>query len=247
VPAGSWALGLYGLLGYHVVYFLAIKNAPPVEVSIISYLWPLLIVLFSGLLPASAGGTALRWWHIAGAALGFAGAALVPFARGGALELSGSATGYIAALAAALIWSSYSVASRLYAAVPSAAVTGTCALTTIGATLGHLLLEKTVWPGDLATWMVTAALGLGPVGIAFYLWDAGMKRGHLRLLGVLSYATPILSTVLLVLLGLGHGGPLIWLAVLLVTAGALLASAERFSGASRAPSIGEQSETGKVN
>ncbi|MFZ4806352.1 MAG: DMT family transporter [Hyphomicrobiaceae bacterium] len=226
VPAGSWALGVYGLLGYHVAYFLAIKAAPPVEVSIISYLWPLLIVLFSGLLPASAGGGPLRWWHVAGAALGFAGAALVPFARGGQLDLSGSAIGYGAALAAAFIWSSYSVASRLFARVPSAAVMGSCALTALGAAAGHLLLETTQWPRDPVEWAVSGLLGLGPVGIAFYLWDAGMKQGKLRLLGVLSYATPLLSTALLVGLGLGQGGPLIWLAVALVVVGALLAAAD---------------------
>lgn len=226
VPVGSWLLGVYGLLGYHVVYFLAIRLAPPVEVSIIAYLWPLLIVLFSGLLPAAVGGTRLKWWHIAGALLGFAGAALVPFARGGTLDLSGSLAGYAAALAAAFVWSSYSVGSRLFAAVPSAAVTGTCALSAVGATIGHLALETTVWPADAVEWGAIALLGLGPVGIAFYLWDAGMKRGELRLLGVLSYATPVLSTLLLIALGLGHGGPLIWLAVALVVAGALLAASE---------------------
>jgi len=226
VPLASWLLGVYGLLGYHVVYFLAIRLAPPVEVSIIAYLWPLLIVLFSGLLPASAGGTRLRWWHVVGAVTGFAGAALVPFARGGGVEFSGSLVGYLAALLAAFIWSSYSVASRLFAAVPTAAVTGTCALTAVGAAVGHVLLETTVWPSGTTEWAATVLLGLGPVGIAFYLWDAGMKRGHLRLLGVLSYATPVLSTLLLIALGLGSGGPLIWLAVGLVVAGALLAAAD---------------------
>ena len=38
------------------------------------------------------------------------------------------------------------------------------------------------------------ALGLGPVGAAFFLWDIGMKKGDLRFLGVASYATPMIST-----------------------------------------------------
>ena len=68
--AGAWALGVYGLLGYHVCYFFAFRNAPALEVNLVNYLWPLLIVLFSGLLPARLGGTRLAWWHVAGALLG---------------------------------------------------------------------------------------------------------------------------------------------------------------------------------
>ena len=41
------------------------------------------------------------------------------------------------------------------------------------------------------------ALGLGPMGTAFYLWDVAMKRGDPRVVGVLAYATPVLSTALL--------------------------------------------------
>src|SRR3546814_15002276 len=62
-----------GLFGYHVFYFLALRNAPAVEASLIAYLWPLLIVVFSALLP----GERLRWFHVAGCALGLAGASLL--------------------------------------------------------------------------------------------------------------------------------------------------------------------------
>jgi len=46
-----WALGVAGLFGYHFVYFSAIRAAPPVEVSLLAYLWPLFLVVFSALLP----------------------------------------------------------------------------------------------------------------------------------------------------------------------------------------------------
>jgi drug/metabolite transporter (DMT)-like permease len=116
------------------------------------------------------------------------------------------------------------VATRLYAAVPTAAVTGTCALTALGALIGHLALERAVWPATGVHWLILLAQGLGPIGIAFYLWDIGMKKGDIRLIGVLSYATPLLSTLLLAASGLGRATPLIWVAALLVTAGALMAS-----------------------
>ncbi len=234
VPTSSWALGVYGLLGYHVCYFYAFRHAPALEVNLVNYLWPLLIVVFSGLLPARLGGSRLRWWHVAGAFLGFAGTALVLAGAGASgLALSGSAGGYLAALAAAFIWSSYSVATRLYAAVPTAAVTGSCALTAVGALAGHLAFEPSIWPATALQWSIVLAQGLGPVGLAFYLWDAGMKHGNIRLIGVLSYATPLLSTLLLTLSGLGQPTSLIWLAALLVTAGALLAGRESWAGTKR--------------
>ncbi len=228
VPFGAWALGVYGLLGYHVCYFYAFRNAPALEVNLVNYLWPLLIVLFSGFLPAKLEGRGLAWWHVAGALLGLAGTVLVLVgAVDTRVDPTGHASGYLAALAAALIWSSYSVASRLYAAVPSVAVTGTCALTALGALAGHLGFEHTVWPAGGWQWLIVLAQGLGPVGLAFYLWDAGMKHGNIRLIGVLSYATPLISTLLLALFGLGQPTSLLWLAALLVTAGALLAGRRR--------------------
>jgi len=231
VPLGAWALGVYGLLGYHVCYFYAFRNAPPLEVNLVNYLWPLLIVVLSGFLPDALGGRRLGWNHVAGALMGLAGTALVLAGGGARLDLSGNVSGYLAALAAAVIWSTYSVASRLYGGVPSVAVTGTCALTALGALAGHLAFERTVWPAGGTAWLLVLLQGLGPVGLAFYLWDVGMKHGNIRLIGVLSYATPLLSTLLLALCGLGTPSAMLWIAALLVTAGAVLAGREKARGA----------------
>ena len=46
-----WALNVGALFGCHFLYFLAVRNAPVVEVSLIAYLWPLLIVVFSAFAP----------------------------------------------------------------------------------------------------------------------------------------------------------------------------------------------------
>jgi drug/metabolite transporter (DMT)-like permease len=223
VPLMAYALGIYGLLGYHVCYFSALKLAPPLEASLISYLWPLLIVVMAGALPASAGGKPLRWQHVVGALLGFAGTTLILLQKGEHLGFSGAVLGYVFALAAGVIWSSYSVLSRLLRGVPSIAVIGSCAGTTIGATLMHLWLETWVWPETSGQWLAILALGLGPLGLAFYLWDEGMKHGDLLRLGLASYATPLLSTFVLAMLGLGILSPMIAIAALLVTAGAVVA------------------------
>lgn len=220
-PARVWALGIYGLFGYHALYFLALKTAPAVEANLVNYLWPLLIVLFSALLP----GERLRWFHVAGAALGLAGAAILTLG-GGSLALSWDfALGYGAALGCALVWSSYSVLSRRFGEVPSDSVGGFCAATALLGFAAHALFETTMWPQGWE-WAAVAVLGLGPVGLAFYLWDHGMKRGDIRALGALSYATPLLSTVLLIVVG---GRPLTWqvaAAAALIVGGALLAAGE---------------------
>lgn len=223
VPLRAWALGIYGLLGYHVCYFVALRLAPPLEASLINYLWPLLIVVMAGALPARAGGKPLRWQHIAGALLGFAGTALILVQGRGQPDFSGALTGYLFAVAAGLIWSSYSVASRLMRGVPSISVIGSCAGTAIGAALMHLWLETWVWPETNGQWIAILAMGLGPLGLAFYLWDEGMKHGDLLRLGLASYATPLLSTFVLAALGLGTLSPIIAVAALLVTAGAIVA------------------------
>jgi drug/metabolite transporter (DMT)-like permease len=226
VPASAWALGVYGLLAFHACYFFALQRAPALEASLIIYLWPLLIVLFSGFLPSRLGGKRLSVWHVGGALLGLAGTVLVLLGSAGrsGVQADGEVMGYALAVAAAFIWASYSVASRLFQGVPGIAVIGSCALSAIGAGLLHAGLETTVWPAGARAWLAVAGLGLGPVGLAFYLWDAGMKHGNVQILGTLAYATPLLSTLLMTVLGLGAASATIWVAAALITLGAALAS-----------------------
>ncbi|MBL0928972.1 MAG: EamA family transporter [Alphaproteobacteria bacterium] len=215
-----WALGLYGLFGYHAAYFAALALAPPVEANLLNYLWPLLIVLFAGLLP----GERLRWFHLAGAALGLAGCVLVVGAGAGASGFEASQLwGYGFAFAAAIIWSSYSVLSRRFGDVPTDAVTAFCAGTALLAALCHLIFES-AYTGTAAQWAALIGMGFGPVGLAFYLWDVGMKKGDIKALGAASYLTPILSTGLLVIAGGGHATLTLAIACALVVGGAVLAS-----------------------
>lgn len=219
LPYAVWAVGIFGLFGYHFFYFLALRHAPAVEASLIAYLWPLLIVLLSAGLP----GERLRWFHGLGAGLGFAGAGLL-ITQGQGLSLRAEyATGYLAALVCALTWSSYSVLSRRFGAIPTQSVGGFCGVTALLAWICHGLWETPVWPVGWQ-WLAVLALGLGPVGLAFFTWDYGVKHGHLRLLGTLSYLAPLLSTLLLVVAGLAEPSwTLLWASGLIV-GGALLAS-----------------------
>ncbi len=216
-------VGMAGLLGFHFFYFLSLSLAPPLEANLVNYLWPLLIVLFSALLPGASGR--LKAHHLIGALIAFAGATLA-ITKGERLPAlsSDALAGYGVALLSALTWSSYSVVSRLFASVPSSAVTLYCAATALAGAAAHFALEPTVWPLSPMQWLAAFGLGLGPVGLAFYVWDHGCKHGDIRVLGVSAYFAPLLSTVLLIVFGLAAGSPVLWLAALAITGGALLAS-----------------------
>jgi drug/metabolite transporter (DMT)-like permease len=224
LPLPVWVLGVGGLFGYHACYFAALALAPPVEANLLNYLWPLLIVLFSGLLP----GEHLRWWHLAGGVSGLAGCALLVGGGAGGIELK-YAAGYMAALAAALTWSTYSVLSRRVREVPTDAVGAFCGATAVLALIAHLLFERTYVPQG-GEWLALLVLGFGPVGAAFYLWDYGVKRGDIKALGALSYMTPLLSTLLLVLFGHAEPSVRLGLACPLIVGGAVLASRELWGG-----------------
>lgn len=229
-PPKVWLLGVGGLFGYHFAYFFALRSAPPVEAGLINYLWPLLIVVFSAFLP----GERLKWQHIVGCLLALAGAVLV-VTKGRGFTLDAQyLPGYFAALCAALAWSSYSVLSRRFANVQSEAITGFCLVTAILAAICHFAFEQTVWPNTAWQWAAVLGLGLGPVGLAFYVWDIGVKQGDIQVLGAASYLTPLLSTLVLILTGYAAYTHLVLIACLLITAGAIVAAKDLLFARKRA-------------
>lgn len=218
----SWkvyAFGTIGLFGYHALYFTAFRIAPFAEVGLIAYLWPLFIVLFSGLLP----GEKLRPLHVIGALVAFAGAGLIVMSRGEAAETI-PMLGLVLAFGCALAWAAYSVLSRQLGAVPTESVVVYCLLTAVLSVPAHLMWEDTLWPQGGWGWLSVIGLGLGPVGAAFFTWDIGMKKGDIQLLGVASYAAPLLSTLALIAGGRAEAKPVLLLAALLITCGAVLAA-----------------------
>jgi drug/metabolite transporter (DMT)-like permease len=157
--------------------------------------------------------------------MGLAGAGLL-VTKGGALDFDARYTlGYLAAAGCALTWSSYSVLNRRFGAVPTEVVGGFCGAVALLGLLCHLLWEATVVPQGLQ-WLAVLGLGLGPVGAAFFVWDYGTKHGNIQVLGALSYAAPLLSTLLLIAFGQAAATWQVALACLLIIAGAVLASKE---------------------
>ena len=231
-----WLVGIGGLFGYHFFYFTALRNAPAVEASLIAYLWPLLIVLGSALMP----GERLGWHHVVGALMGLAGTALIVTRGSGIAFDSRYALGYASAGACALLWSAYSLLSRRFATVPTRIVTWYCAATSLLSFACHFVLEDTVWPVGTSQWLAVLGLGLLPVGAAFYVWDYGVKHGNIQILGAASYAAPLLSTLVLIVAGTAEPDIRIVAACLLITFGAALAAKNMLLRR------GNASETGEV-
>jgi drug/metabolite transporter (DMT)-like permease len=237
-PWPVWLVGVCGLFGYHALYFAALRRAPPAEASLIAYLWPLLIVLFSATLP----GERLRARHVVGAALGMAGAVALfagkadggLFGRGAGVSLVGDAL----ALCCAFVWSGYSLLSRRLKAAPTEAVAGFCLATAALAALCHFAFEPTIVPATSGQWLAILGLGLGPVGLAFYVWDYGVKNGDIRLLGVAAYAAPVLSTLTLAATGFAPATPTLGLACALIVGGAAVASFTPAARKSQGPARG---------
>ncbi|PPE70215.1 DMT family transporter [Caldimonas thermodepolymerans] len=221
VPAPTLLLGVYGLFGFHFLLFIALRHAPPVEANLVNYLWPLLIVVMA---PLFLPGLRLRAVHVVAALAGFAGAAL---AIVGGRELSGAwSWGYLPALGSAFIWASYSLLTKRVAAFPTAAIGLFGLVSGVLSLACHVALEPAA-SLSARDWALVAAMGLGPLGAAFFLWDVALKRGDPRRIGVLSYLTPLASTVLLVLAtGRGFSGWIAAAAALIVGAAVVGVRAE---------------------
>jgi len=232
VPLKTFAVGVGGIFGYHALLFTAFRIAPSVEVNLINYLWPLLIVLLS---PVILRGFKLGPRHVVGAVLGLAGAFLI--VSGGQLKPDAAyLPGYLLAAAAALVWACYSLLTKRLPPFPTGAVGGFCLVSGLFS-IGLHFLERMLSPGTpqpslvAMDWLVLILLGLGPMGGAFYAWDAALKRGDPRIIGALSYLTPLLSTLNLVLLGGKRLSTVAGMAMALIVAGAVVGSLELIKAA----------------
>jgi len=235
VPAKTLLLGVYGLFGYHFMLFLALQSAPAVEANLVNYLWPLLIVLLS---PVFTKSLSLNLRYVLAAISGFAGAVLAISSGGAGFEFASIQVGYLFALAAAVIWATYSLATTKVASFPTPAI-GVFALVSGVLAIGAHFIFEPATSISTADWLLLLVLGVGPLGGAFYLWDAALKIGDPRRIGLLAFLTPLLSTVLLVIVS---GSSLSWqllLATGLIVGGALLGPRASSGSKTNRPSSGK--------
>jgi drug/metabolite transporter (DMT)-like permease len=219
VPWQTLAVGVYGLFGFHFLLFMALQTAPPVQTNLVNYLWPLGMVVMA---PLFLPQVRLKTRHLLAACAGFAGAALAMAGPSGLLALDiAFHWGYVLALGSAFIWASYSLLTRRLPAFPTAAIGSFSAASGLLALLCHALFEPATSLSARDGLLITI-MGFGPLGGAFYLWDAALKRGDPRQIGLLAFITPVLSTALLLWATGQPLTPQIGLAAALVVGAALV-------------------------
>ncbi len=207
-------LGVYGLFGYHSELFAGLQNAPEVQANLVNYLWPLLIVLLA---PLIIKGTTLRPRHVFAAITGFVGAALAILSGA---QLTGEfEVGYLFALLAAFIWSTYSLGVRAIGKFDTSSVGAFGLVAGLLALGAHLIFEESTVIAS-SHLLPLLLLGLGALGASFYFWAYALQNGDAQRIGLIAFLTPLLSTAMLVL---ATGSPLSPL--LLVSAGLIFVAA----------------------
>jgi len=192
------------------------KNAPAIEVSLIAYLWPMLLAVF-------VANQATRLKALIGGVVGFIGISFIIIGEGKLGFNQQYLMGYLLAFCCALIWSSYS----WYLSTSSNKVDDIGWLSlgvSLAAFIAHLILEPNHWQFTSSQYVGILLLGLGPVGGAFYLWDLAMKKGNKSLLASLSFSAPLLSSIILALAGFNAWSQDIVVALVMILLGAFIAN-----------------------
>lgn len=212
-------IGVFGLFGYHFALFAALQNAPAVQANLVNYLWPLLIVVLA---PAFSKSK-LKPKHAIAAVAGFIGAGLAILS--GSEVSAGFEVGYVYAFLAAVIWALYSLLTKRYGSFPTGAVGSFALVSGLLAIAAHFLFEPAASLSS-SDWILIVILGLGPLGGAFYLWDYALKNGHAQRIGLISFATPLLSTVFLLATTGQSPSPLLFLSAALIIGAAYVGRGE---------------------
>lgn len=222
-PLTIWIPGIIGVFFNDLAYFTAFKYAPAAQVDIINYLWPMLIVLMSGILPQHS----LKKNHLIAVGLGFIGASLAiwsTFAEG-SFHIS-HLLGYFLALLSAFSWSFYVVCSmRPNNKAPVEMIGMFCGVGALFAIVMHSFFETTMWlgPRDIATLLL---IGATTCGAAYYFWINGIQHGNSKRLTILSYWVPLASIFILICQGKAECSPLIVVSGCLITAATILVKNE---------------------
>lgn len=219
-PWPIWLIGIGGIIGNDFANIAALKSAPAVQVTLINYLWPMFVVILASFLPQQRFTTK----HIIAS---LAGLLAIYIAVTHGQGLAGFnwhyINGYILALVGSLAWAFYCVVSRYYYKTPIEMLGMYFGVGVIISLICHFYYESTVIPNAFE-WFILAAMVLSTSGVAYFCWDFGCKKGNIKLLSILSYGNPIISTLLLMVFTTQHYNHYIAIACVLVVTAWLISS-----------------------
>jgi drug/metabolite transporter (DMT)-like permease len=210
------------LSGGDLCFLLATHRLPAAQANLLSYLWPVMIVLIG----AAVGLFRLRLRQLAGLALGVCGALILLW--DGHLTLSFPGMGL--ALLSGALWAGYCVFRLVWKQPAGNLLARGCGISVLLCAALHVFLEPTVLPGAQALTALVIA-GLLALGLGNFLWDQGFRRGDSHLLAVMAYATPLCSALLLTLLGAAVLTLNLLLGALVIVAAGLLSRTAATAGA----------------
>ena len=191
----SWLPAVvYGvaLAGGDASFILATHRIPAAQANLISYLWPVMIVVFGAVI----GLFRLRPRQIIGLGLGFSGAVILMWDG----RISMSISGIALALLSGACWAAYCIFRLTWKQPAGNVLARGSVISAIICVFLHALTEPTVIP-SLGALAATAVAGMIPLALGNFVWDEGFRRGDGHLLAVMAYATPLCSALLLASLG----------------------------------------------
>lgn len=189
-----WLVGIGGIIGNDMANIAALKAAPPIQVTLINYLWPMLVVVLASFLPTEH----FTKKHFISSIIGLMGIyILVTHGQGLAGFNWTYLKGYVLAFSGSLIWAIYCVISRYHSQTPIEMLGMYFGVGVIISLISHFSYENTIFPSSLQ-WLILAAMVLTTSGVAYYCWDYGCKKGDVKLLSILTYGNPVISTLVLI-------------------------------------------------
>lgn len=218
-PLLLWIIGMIGVYGNDALYIAAFKHAPAAQADLISYLYPIIIILLATCLPSEK----FSFRYVVAGLVGFLGCYLLITSGGSMAGFHMKyLTGYCFAFLNAVAWSIYCLAARYYKNTPTEMIGMYCGCGLILSLIAHIGWEHTVIP-DLHQTIALVIMGLTTQGSAYFLWDYGIKRGNFKLLSILAYGNPIIAVILLIITGKSHYSEALLVATLLISFSGALA------------------------
>jgi drug/metabolite transporter (DMT)-like permease len=224
LPRRVFLAGFFGVAIYTILISLAAgmaEDADLGQVLLLNYAWPIWMVLLSLVLLEEK--PCIKWVLI-GAALGFGGVVVVKGAETFTRTPS-SLLPHAMALIASILWALYSVLIKRWN-VPeknNASSLQFAVCSVMAALIGLVNGEwRAMPPIDLSALAWIVFFGVGPIGLGYYWWEVGVKRGSAHLLAVLAYFIPVGAAVLIGLLFKEAVSPGLLPGAMMIAAGAFL-------------------------